>query len=95
MENEVKARLREFISINYLFGDATRAPADDDSLLEKGILDSTGILELIEFLEEGYGIAVTESETVPDNLGSITNLTRFVLDKTGAPVRAASSAVAG
>lgn len=80
-EAEVRARLREFISTNYLFGDDARAPGDEDSLLEKGVLDSTGVLELIEFLEDDYGIEVLDTETVPENLGSISGLTRFVLGK--------------
>jgi acyl carrier protein len=66
---------------NYLFGDATRAPRNDDALVEEGIIDSTGILELIEFLEAHFGITVSESETVPQNLGSISNLTAFVAGK--------------
>lgn len=90
MEAQVKAELKEFISANYLFGDDSRMPGDDESLLETGVLDSTGVLELIEFLEETYGVEVSESETVPDNLGSVANLTRFVLSKT-----TASSAMVG
>jgi acyl carrier protein len=81
VEQQVKSELRDFVSSNYLFGDASRIPADDDSLLEKGILDSTGVLELIEFLESQFGIEVSDTETVPDNLGSIAGLTRFVLVK--------------
>ncbi len=81
MEQEIKTELREFVSTNYLFGDRTRLPADDDSLLENGILDSTGVLELIEFLEAQFGIEVSDTETVPDNLGSIGGLTRFVVVK--------------
>jgi acyl carrier protein len=78
---QVEADLTEFIVSNYLFGDATRAPRNDDALVEEGIIDSTGILELIEFLEDRFGIAVSESETVPQNLGSISNLTAFVVGK--------------
>jgi acyl carrier protein len=81
VEQEIKTELREFVSTNYLFGDRTRLPADDDSLLENGILDSTGVLELIEFLEAQFGIEVSDTETVPDNLGSIGGLTRFVVVK--------------
>jgi acyl carrier protein len=81
VEQQVRTDLREFVGSNYLFGDHSRIPADDDSLLEKGILDSTGVLELIEFLEEHFGIEVAETETLSDNLGSISGLTRFVLLK--------------
>ena len=54
MDSQLTAQLREFISSEYLFGDDSRMPADTDSLLETGVLDSTGVLELIEFLEEKY-----------------------------------------
>lgn len=81
MESDIKAKVTDFIVTNYLFGDAKRAPAEGDSLIEKGIVDSTGILELIEFLETAFGIQVKDTETVPQNLDSIANLTRFVSDK--------------
>jgi acyl carrier protein len=82
--DEIRETLREFMGDNYLFGDTDRLPGDEESLLETGIVDSTGILELIEFLEDRFGIEVAESETVFENLGSIGGLTRFVLAKTGA-----------
>jgi len=78
---QVRAELAEFIVTNYLFGDAARAPRDEDSLVEGGIIDSTGILELIEFLESHFGIEVSEAETVPENLDSISSLTQFVVSK--------------
>lgn len=85
MDSQVVVELREFVSSAYLFGDSSRMPADTDSLLETGILDSTGILELIEFLEEKYGISITDQETVPDNLGSIANLSRYLTAKLARP----------
>jgi acyl carrier protein len=81
VETQIRAELTEFIVMNYLFGDITRAPRDDDTLVEGGIIDSTGIMELIEFLESRYDIEVSEGETVPENLGSISSLTRFVMSK--------------
>lgn len=83
MELQVTADLREFILSEYLFGDESRMPADTDSLLESGVLDSTGVLELIEFLEDKYQVSVEDSETVPENLGSIANLTRYIAAKIG------------
>ena len=80
--DEIRNALREFIGDNFLFGDLDRLPNDEESLLEKGVVDSTGILELIEFLEERFGIEIAESETVFDNLGSVGGLTRFLLAKT-------------
>jgi acyl carrier protein len=81
VENQVRTELFDFVVDNYLFGDLSRAPRDEDSLVEDGIIDSTGVLELVEFLESRFGIEVTEMETVPENLGSISNLTKFVLGK--------------
>lgn len=79
----ITEQLIEFITTAYLFGDESRLPAADESLLETGVLDSTGVLELIEFLEDTYQIQVEDTETIPENLGSISGLTRFVLSKTG------------
>jgi acyl carrier protein len=81
VETQVRAELVGFVVENYLFGDVARVPPDEDSLVEGGIIDSTGILELVEFLESHFGIEVSETETVPDNLGSISNLTKFVVGK--------------
>lgn len=81
MDTHIRAELTEFIVMNYLFGDVARVPRDDDALVEEGIIDSTGILELIEFLESHFGIEVSEAETVPENLGSISSLTEFVMSK--------------
>jgi acyl carrier protein len=84
VDTQIQAELTDFVVKNYLFGDAARAPRDEDSLTDSGIIDSTGIIELIEFLESHFGITVSESETVPQNLGSISNLTKFVLGKKAA-----------
>jgi acyl carrier protein len=81
VESQVRAELTDFIVDNYLFGDASRTPAEDASLVEGGVIDSTGILELIEFLEAQFGIEISESETVPENLDTIARMTGFVLGK--------------
>jgi acyl carrier protein len=81
VEEQVRAELTEFIVTNYLFGDVDRTPGDDDSLVEGGVIDSTGVLELIEFLESNFGIEVAETETVPENLDTISRLGRFVNSK--------------
>jgi acyl carrier protein len=81
MDTRIRAELTEFIVMNYLFGDIARVPRDDDDLIEEGIIDSTGILELIEFLESHFQVEVSEAETVPQNLGSISSLTEFVMSK--------------
>ena len=81
MDAQIRAELTEFIVTNFLFGDVAAVPRDDDALVEEGVIDSTGILELIEFLESHFGVEVSEAETVPENLGSISSLTEFVMTK--------------
>ncbi len=78
MHTSVADQVRAFVVTNYLFGQEGRLPADHDSLIESGVVDSTGILELIEFLEETFGISVGDTETVPDNLGSVAGISAFV-----------------
>ena len=72
--------LRTFIIDNFLFGDASGrfAFTDDDSFQQRGIVDSTGILELVCHLQERYGIDIDDAELVPDNLDSVTRVARFV-----------------
>jgi acyl carrier protein len=81
MESIVGSKVRSFVVTNYLFGDEDRMPADDDSLIEGGVIDSTGILELIEFLEESFDISVAESETIPQNLGTISGIEAYIARK--------------
>ncbi len=76
------SEIRDFVVKNFLFGDGASLK-DDTSFLEEGIIDSTGILELIMFLEETYGIEIKDSELVPDNMDSLQNIARFVQRKTG------------
>ena len=78
--NDVAQSLREFIKENFLFGEEATF-SDDDSFLEQGIIDSTGVLELVAFLEEQYEITIADEELVPDNLDSISNLLRFIASK--------------
>jgi acyl carrier protein len=64
---------------------------DGDSLLERGILDSTGILELVAFLEEEFGATIADDELVPENLDSVSNILGYLERKVASettPVRA-------
>lgn len=76
-----RQRLRSFILENYLFTDDQAALDDNTSFLDSGILDSMGILELIDFLDDGFGIKVEGDELVPENLDSINSLLTFVDSK--------------
>lgn len=79
----VEATLRTFILENYLFTDDQSALDNNDSFLNKGIIDSTGILEVIFFIEETFDIKVADEEMVPENLDSVANLTAFIARKKG------------
>jgi acyl carrier protein len=74
----MESELRLFLAENFLLGDEFRGLPGSASLIEAGIIDSTGVLELVGFLEEAYGIRITDTELVPENLDSIDNIIRFV-----------------
>ncbi len=78
--NDISATLRDFISENFLFGQAFTL-SDDSSFLEHGLIDSTGVLELVAFLEQQYQITIADEELAPENLDSIHNLVRFLQTK--------------
>lgn len=78
--SEIKDKLREFIIENFLFGEADGLK-DETSFLDEGIIDSTGILEVIDFLEEEFSIDVDDEELIPENLDSIKNLEAYVTKK--------------
>lgn len=77
----IKQELRKFIVDNFLFSDCNGELADSDSFLEKGIIDSTGMLELVNFVQERHGIMVEDAELIPDNLDSIDKLKHFIQRK--------------
>ena len=83
---DVAMEVRDFVVENFLFGDTTVPLGEDDSLLQKGLIDSTGILEVVSFIEEKFGIAVEDDELVPDNLDSIGAIVKYVMRKQGVKV---------
>lgn len=78
---DVASEIRSFIAETFLFGEDQRLD-DHDSLLEAGIVDSTGILEIIAFLEDHYQIKVNDDELTPENLDTIANICAFLSKKT-------------
>jgi acyl carrier protein len=88
----ITQELRTFIINNFLFGDASGrfSFADDDSFQQRGIVDSTGILELVFHLQERYGIVIDDAELVPENLDSVTKVARFVERKQSERIARAS-----
>ena len=79
----IEEKLRTFIQNNFLLGDKNRAIKKDESFLQNGIIDSTGVLELVNFIEETYKIKVEDEELVPENLDSIQNLIAYIQRKQG------------
>ncbi len=76
-------KVRQFIKDNFYAASASEL-TDDASLLDLGIVDSTGILEVVAFLEDEFGISVDDAEMLPENLDSIQNIVAFVGRKTAA-----------
>ena len=80
---QLQGDLRAFIIDNFLFGQDDGLLSNDTSLMREGIIDSTGVLELVAFLHERYGVEVADEEIVPDNLDTVNKLIRFVQAKLG------------
>ncbi|MBI5017288.1 MAG: acyl carrier protein [Deltaproteobacteria bacterium] len=80
---DIISQVRKFIFDSFLFDADESALNDDDSFLEKGIIDSTGVLELVGWIEETFGFRVDDEELVPENLDSVNRLASFVGRKTG------------
>ena len=79
--DEIKLKIKDFIVDNFMFGNESEVINPEDSFMENGIIDSTGILELIEYVEETYDISIDDSELVPENLDSLNNISAFILSK--------------
>ena len=76
----MKDKIRTFIIENFLFGQDDGLK-DDSSFLDEGIIDSTGILELVNFLEEEFSVTVDDEELIPENLDSISNVVGYLEKK--------------
>ncbi|MCP4650126.1 MAG: acyl carrier protein [PVC group bacterium] len=78
---DIKDKVKQFIITNFLMGAETQALNDDHSFLEQGVIDSTGILELVDYVQETFSIKVEDEELTPDNLDSLNNLEAFIKTK--------------
>ena len=81
MTDALRDQIRAFILENYLFTSDVAALGAEDSLLGRGIVDSTGMLEIIFFIEEQLGVKVRDEEMIPDNLDSVNKIAAFVQSK--------------
>lgn len=79
----IREVIRGYIRDRFMIGRSMNSLGDADPLLEKGILDSTGVLELVGFIEENFAFSVEDEELLPDNLGSVDNIVRYVERKVG------------
>ena len=80
-KEEIKNTIAKFIHDNFLFGSSTAELGGDDSFLEQGIIDSTGVLELVNFIQKTFGIFIEDDELIPDNLDSLNKITAFINSK--------------
>ena len=80
--SDTRDKVRAFIKENFLFGNDD-AFKDDTSFLNEGIVDSTGILELVSFLEEEFSITVEDEDLLPENLDSVNNVVAYLEKKIG------------
>ena len=78
---DIKARVKQYVLDNFLMGASAGELQDRDSFIGRHIIDSTGIIELISFLEETFGITVEAEEMVPDNLDSLDQVARYIRAK--------------
>ncbi len=78
---DIAVRIREFVIESFLYGAEDEAFTDETSLLGAGYVDSTGVLEIIGFLEETFGISVEDEEMIPENLDSVASMERYVQGK--------------
>ena len=81
MKHDISLAVRRFIGENFLFRDSGEAVTPDASLLDAGIIDSTGVLELVCFLESTFGIQIADEEMLPENLDSIAAIGAYVQRK--------------
>lgn len=79
----IEKKLRQYVLNNYLFTDDESALVNEDSFLERGIIDSTGILEMISYINKEYNVVISDDEMIPENLDSINNMVAFITRKLG------------
>jgi acyl carrier protein len=80
---DYSSKVREFVVENFLFSDG-EVLKEDTSFMEEGIIDSTGILELVFFLEENFGISIEDHELIPENMDSLQSIAGFLARKVNA-----------
>jgi len=82
-KEEIRSKTLEFLKTNFFLDTYAVSFTDSDSFLEKGIIDSAGVLKVTNFLQTNFGIEVLDSELLPENIDSVSNVVSYVLKKTG------------
>jgi acyl carrier protein len=85
MHYDIGTSVRQFIAENFLFREEIESLPEEASFLEAGIIDSTGVLELVCFLESSFGIEIADDEMLPENLDSVRAVTAYVQRKVASP----------
>lgn len=80
---DIAITVRDFLTENFFFGQGDGYFSDDDSFFEKGLVDSVGILTLVEFVRERYAITIEDEELLPENWDSVHRIATFVENKLG------------
>ncbi|MFQ3632951.1 acyl carrier protein [Roseiflexus sp.] len=88
---DISAQIRGYITHNLLFGDESFIYSDEDSFLERGIVDSLGVIELVSFLEGQFGISIADHELIPENFDSVRNVSEYVARKLATDGQSASA----
>lgn len=88
MSDEINSRVKAFIIENFLFGDTSHELQDTASLIENDIIDSTGVLELVAFIEDDFAVTMADADIVPANLDSIERIASFIRLKKPQPATA-------
>jgi acyl carrier protein len=78
----LEEQIRQYVAINFMFSDDGYSLSDDASFLAEGIVDSTGVLELVMFVEETFDLTVEDQEIVPENFDSVGQLAAYIRRKT-------------
>lgn len=81
--SEIKEQIRSFIAQNLLFSENGYPHGDKASFLDEGIVDSMGVMELVAFTEDTFGISIDDHEITPENFDSVDRLARYIIQKSG------------
>lgn len=83
--SDIQSQIKQYIAKNILFSDSGFAYSDDASFLEEGIVDSLGIMDLVLFIEQSFGLSVDDEDLIPDNFDSVNKLARYIQRRLSVP----------